>query len=316
MSNAQGILLESGNNEVEMLEFIVADQSFGINVAKVQTLIQFDPDKLTHTPANGAHIVGHYSLNDKIIPVLNIHHIFSYPIPNFTDKKQEIKEKMIVIVMQFNNMIVGALVDGMTTIHRIYWDQFTPINEFFTKPAGLVLGSFNRNNNDILIVDFEKIVSDHFDHTNMMKIIENKNAEVSTNELRQGKKIIHVDDSSTIRTIIRKALSSANYTDLKSFPDGLEAHNFFKEEVKNGKKTSDFADAVIIDIEMPKLDGLTLCKNIRETFGLHDIPIIMFSSLIDDQMKEKCKSVGATDQISKPQIIDLVNILDKFIFNK
>ena len=61
------------------------------------------------------------------------------------------------------------------------------------------------------------------------------------------------------------------------------------------------------------MDGLTLCKKIREEIKLVRTPIIMFSSLIDTQMKEKCKEVGATTQVSKPELDELVRIMDEHL---
>lgn len=67
-------------------------------------------------------------------------------------------------------------------------------------------------------------------------------------------------------------------------------------------------DVFILNIEMPQMDGLTLCRRLREELNI-DIPVIMFSSLIDPQMIEKCRQVGANDQITKPQIGTLVKMM-------
>jgi FOG: CheY-like receiver len=65
---------------------------------------------------------------------------------------------------------------------------------------------------------------------------------------------------------------------------------------------------IITDIEMPNLDGLTLCRYIKEDHLLKDIPVAMFSSLISTSLAHKCKSVGADAQFAKP---DLQGISDK-----
>ena len=70
-------------------------------------------------------------------------------------------------------------------------------------------------------------------------------------------------------------------------------------------------NAIITDIEMPKMDGLTLCKKTREELDLRELPIIMFSSLINEQMVMKCKGVGASGSVSKPETNKLVAMLDE-----
>jgi len=61
------------------------------------------------------------------------------------------------------------------------------------------------------------------------------------------------------------------------------------------------------------MDGHRLIKLVRETEGLKHIPIVIFSSLINDDMKRKGELLGANAQISKPEIGSLVNILDNLI---
>ena len=74
---------------------------------------------------------------------------------------------------------------------------------------------------------------------------------------------------------------------------------------ENGK-----VDLIITDIEMPKMDGHRLTKLVKEDEELKHIPIVIFSSLIDEEMRRKGKAVGADEQLSKPEIGHLVEILD------
>ena len=67
-------------------------------------------------------------------------------------------------------------------------------------------------------------------------------------------------------------------------------------------------DIVFMDIEMPNLDGLTLCRLIKEDPVLRVIPVAIFSSLISKPLARKCESVGADAQFAKP---DLQAISDK-----
>ena len=66
---------------------------------------------------------------------------------------------------------------------------------------------------------------------------------------------------------------------------------------------------MVSDIEMPRMDGFTLTRRIREHAVLRELPVILFSSLISKDNEKKGKQVGATAQISKPQWEDLTATL-------
>ena len=70
---------------------------------------------------------------------------------------------------------------------------------------------------------------------------------------------------------------------------------------------------VITDIEMPQMDGHHLLKLIREDSATEDIPVIIFSSLINDEMRRKGEALGANAQLSKPEIGNLVRIVDGLV---
>ena len=71
--------------------------------------------------------------------------------------------------------------------------------------------------------------------------------------------------------------------------------------------------SVITDIEMPLMDGHRLLKLIREDNDLKELPVIIFSSLLNDDMRKKGEALGANAQLSKPEIGDLVGEIDKIL---
>ena len=70
---------------------------------------------------------------------------------------------------------------------------------------------------------------------------------------------------------------------------------------------------VITDIEMPIMDGHRLTKLIKEDSETKHIPVIIFSSLINEQMRRKGESLGADAQLTKPEIANLVKVVDKLV---
>ena len=71
--------------------------------------------------------------------------------------------------------------------------------------------------------------------------------------------------------------------------------------------------AIITDIEMPIMDGHRLTKLVKSDSELKKIPLIIFSSLVNDEMRRKGESLGADAQLTKPEIGQLVDTIDRLI---
>lgn len=83
------------------------------------------------------------------------------------------------------------------------------------------------------------------------------------------------------------------------------------EKINSGAK----AHAVISEIEMPKMDGLHLTKKIKQDSRFRKLPVVLFSSMINDDLLHKGKAVGADAQICKPQVQNLIEILDELVLH-
>ncbi|MDX5322376.1 MAG: response regulator [Exiguobacterium sp.] len=109
-----------------------------------------------------------------------------------------------------------------------------------------------------------------------------------------------------LRTLIIDTLDDAGYFNTTIFNNGKEALEAFEVDGAS-------CDLLITDIEMPQMDGLHLTKRLREMEQYSDLPIIIFSSLISDDLKHKGEAVGANAQITKPEIGILIATLDEFL---
>ena len=78
---------------------------------------------------------------------------------------------------------------------------------------------------------------------------------------------------------------------------------------KNGN-IKDNVGVIVSDIEMPKMDGHRLLKLVRSDSRFNDVPFILFSSLISDEMRRKGERLGASGQIAKPEINQVIELLD------
>lgn len=312
---SQEILLESGTNEMEILEFYLGEQSFGINVQKLREIIQYEPEKTTALPESKPSVMGTYLVRGQSISLIDLNKHLNPQQPHGDQP-----ERPIVLVCQFNNKVTGFMVDNVNQIHRINWDNVRPMAPFIDKFRPRFTGSINVGSKEILIVDLEHILTEL--DPEMRAAFEGAAEDQDTDvqgldktEQRQQIKLMLAEDSAIIRTSIQRVLSDSGYTQLTTFVDGADCYTTLKNMREQADSEEEFLqhlDMLVTDIEMPKMDGMTLCRKIREELGLKKLPVIMFSSLITDQMAAKCKSVGANGSISKPQIPELVEMVDEF----
>ncbi len=299
------ILLESGTNELELLEFQVGDNNFGINISKVvEIMINED---VTPVPNSPEEIEGVFIPRDKLISVIDLHKVVH--VPHTSSGKE------IFIICEFNRMHVAFHVTSVKGIQRISWadiaDPPAVTSGSSDEAIGLATGVAKINDRIIIIMDFEKIVSTL-----------NRDAGLDINGLEKidrptvmtgNKHIVVADDSKFLNKMITDSLSKVGFHNIMSFSNGQDAWEYvqsFKD--KDDDITSHIA-CIISDIEMPKMDGHRLTKLIKDDKTLSQIPVLLFSSLINEQMIAKGKSVGADGQFAKPQIKELISYLIKVL---
>ena len=98
------------------------------------------------------------------------------------------------------------------------------------------------------------------------------------------------------------------YSGIKEFME-----NIVKIAEEKGENFIEDAQMLITDIEMPQMDGLTLTRKVKEHNILKNIPVVIFSSLITDELRHKGESVGADAQLSKPEVEQLIGVVDKLL---
>lgn len=295
------ILLESGTNELELLEFEVGNSCYGINISKVVEIMI--NQEVTPVPNAPEEVEGVFIPRDKLISVVDLHKVLNTQCTK-TDKD-------IFIICEFNQMQVAFHVSKVKGIQRISWSDISDppsiANGSSSEAAGLSTGVAKVNGRIIIILDFEKIVS---------KL--NRSAGLDTTGIDRltrpdavvgNKRIVVADDSKFLNKMITDSLEHIGFYNIQSFSNGQDAWDYVQSYRDSGDKITDDIAAVISDIEMPKMDGHRLTKLIKDDAVLKDIPVILFSSLINEQMIAKGKSVGADAQFSKPQIKDLINYL-------
>ena len=264
------ILLESGTNELEVLEFTLGDNHYGINVAKIREILQYMP--VTPVPNTHPSVEGIFMPRDTMITVINLKNCLNLP---------QTDEKGLFIITNFNKLNVAFHVDQVIGIHRVSWENIIKPDETLTGEHGsTATGVIKMDDRLIVILDFEAIVASISPQTGLRV---NDIDEMEARD-RSDATILIAEDSALLSKLITECLKQSGYTNLIVEENGQEAW-----------------------------DGHRLTKLVKSDAELRDIPVIIFSSLVNEEMRKKGEQLGADAQLTKPEIGKLVEAIDKLI---
>ena len=292
------ILLENGTNELEVLEFIVDGNSYGINVAKIREIITYQP--VTPVPNSHPSVEGIFMPRDTMITAIDLRNCL---------QRGQSQPGGLFIITSFNKLDIAFLVDSVVGIHRVSWvDIIKPGATVSTTEDGISTGIIKIDGRLIIVLDFEKIISDINPETGLkVTEIEALGAR-SENEVP----ILIAEDSALLRKLIVDSLKKSGYENIIKAENGEEAWKYIQKCKINGTLKDD-VKLLITDIEMPLMDGHRLTKLVKSDDATKDIPVVIFSSLVNDEMRKKGDDLGADAQLSKPEIGNLVKVIDQLL---
>lgn len=299
-----GILLETGTNEIEIMQFTIDDILYGINVAKVKEIIRSEPVKpMPHVhPA----VEGIFKPRDVLITVVDLPYYV-------TGEHLEKSEKDLFIITNFNSLHVAFRVHTVVGISRLSWKDISkPDKTVSGGEDGIATGIAQCGGELVTILDFEKIVAEIAPETS----IQISEIEKLGPRSRNSSPVVLAEDSILLAKIIREALMKAGYVNIEKFDNGQEAWDYLSNIAENAEDVNSEVALLITDIEMPEMDGHRLTKLVKSNSRLKNIPVIIFSSLITPEMELKGKEVGADEQLTKPEIGHLVSVMDHLLHNE
>lgn len=295
------ILLENGTNELEILEFTLAGNSYGINVAKVREIITYQ--EVTPVPNAHPSIEGIFMPRDVMITAIDLKNCLG---------RGESENKGLFIITNFNKLDIAFHVENVLGIHRVSWrDIIKPDATISSTEEGLATGIVKRENKLIIILDFEKIVTDINPETGLRVSEITELGERS----RSSVPILIAEDSPLLNKLIVDSLTKAGYANLIHTENGQKAYDVITQCKEDGT-LKEHVRCIITDIEMPEMDGHRLTKLVKSDETTSNIPVIIFSSLVNEEMKRKGEALGADAQLSKPEIGNLVKIIDRLVLEK
>jgi len=296
----EGILLESGTNEIEIMKFTIQGEFYGINVAKVKEIMM--SEKVKMMPHAHPAVEGIFKPRDILITVIDLGYYL-------TGEDLGHKPRDLFIVTNFNKMTVAFRVQSIEGISRISWkDIQKPDKTLSHGDEGVATGIAQCAGELVTILDFEKIVAEIAPETT----IQISEVEQMGDRPLCDSPLVIAEDSVLLQKMIDDSLERAGFMDVKNFNNGQEAWNYLNS-LRNDEHLYDKVNLIITDIEMPEMDGHRLTKLVKDDPRLKKIPVVIFSSLIDDQMRVKGEALGADEQLTKPEIGHLVHVIDQLL---
>ncbi|MBN2557637.1 MAG: response regulator [Clostridia bacterium] len=121
------------------------------------------------------------------------------------------------------------------------------------------------------------------------------------------KKILIIDDEKNILNSVAMYLGGHNFEVIKSM-EGLQGINIAKEQKP---------DLILLDLVLPDMDGYLVCRALKESSGISDIPVIVFSAKCQKEDIKRASDCGASDFITKPfEPKNLLDVVNKYLEEK
>ena len=290
---------------LQLMEFTMAGDSFGINVAKVTEIMRFTritPMTLSHPCIDGV-----FKPRGKLITVINLPRYMALP-------ESENPASDMLMITNFDNVNAAFLVHSVEDMHNISWSKVErPSSIVYGNQDSVITGTTKIGEKILTIIDFEKVLYDINPETGLQISEVHRMGERAI----VTKPIVVVEDSVFLRRMLIEALEVAGYTNITSFDNGQDAWDYLmkcrSECLANITPIEKKVSIIITDIEMPRMDGHHLTKLVKSDEILTKVPVLVFSSLIDDAQKQQGEKIGVSAHLSKPQIGKLVSTLDEWI---
>jgi two-component system chemotaxis response regulator CheV len=260
-----------------------------------------NPVPVIPVPHSHRNIEGIIELRGEVLPVVDVASSLNMPA---SESPQQDK----FIVTEFNQQKIVFHVHNVSKIHRISWNQIEKPSEMYQGQESQIIGIIKLEDEMVLLLDFEKMVTE----INPDSGISIQKVQKLGKRERSDKKLLIAEDSPLLRKLLNDTLNEAGFCQIEFFENGYDAYRYLHSLAESGRDVTKEVQIMITDIEMPQMDGHHLTKKVKDHPVLAKIPVIIFSSLITEDLRHKGQMVGANAQVSKPEIAELVLLIDQY----
>lgn len=314
---------EIGGSYFELIEFSLLRRlpdgrdmigTYGINVAKVREVVHMP--KINPLASRVSGIAGIFELRGIPIPAVNLCAVLG-------DFQSPITHEQQIIVTEFSQKRAGFIVHATNRIRRVTWDKVLPPS---TDSSSSITGMMLIEDNEFLfILDLENIISQLENQAhgappssaafqNQMAVgPSGTQAPIYAMQNAGGPTVLLVDDSNLILANVSKALSQAGFYVLIA-RDGLEALDIL-DQAAGGRIQAGPIKAIVTDVEMPQMDGLSLVSRVRKHQIFGSVPIYLHTSLSDNSSIATAEKAGANGFFVKNDVKAIIDTLKSQLQN-
>lgn len=307
-TNMAKLQMEIGGSFFEIIEFSLIRTvngrqirgAYGINVAKVREVVRMAQINPLASKLRG--VSGVFELRGVPIPAVDL-------AVALGDSPRDEDANRQIIVTEFSHKRAGFIVDSTKRIRRISWDKVLPP----TADAGTFINGMTIMDDSefLFILDLERILIqlEHGDLKPAMSSGQQASAKIPE---PTGPLVLLVDDSQFIRNGVKQTLMRKGYRIVEA-SDGQEAFELLNSNA--GASGRDKIQLVVSDVEMPRMDGLSFTKRVRETVSIAHIPILLHTSLSGQANQSAGITVGANGYVIKNDFKTLLELMKEIIGN-
>lgn len=277
----------AGSNKMEILLFSLGTREiFGINVFKVREVGR--TPRITKTPNMPRGVEGLISLRGNVIPVLSL-----APFLQLDGVPPGLGKTMMVA--EYSKRTLGFLVHEVDRIIRVDWERVKAPESVLSANHGLITAVIELEGGGLVsILDVEQILSNAFGEAMIVDILPAR--------VDPDTSVFFVDDSIVARRKISEVLDKLGVRH-KHATNGMEAwtrlQGIAAHSQQMGRNIRDDIRLILVDAEMPEMDGYVLTKNIKSDPRFEGVPVVMHSSLSSEANRAMGKSVGVDAYVAK-----------------
>ena len=282
--------LKTGSNELRVLEYRVAGMSFGINILKVNKIVNELVD-FTRLPESHPAISGIFKDMNRVVPVIDL--------ATFLGIADENTRRDKLVVTEFFGMLSGFWVERVDWIHHFKWEDVIDAEKVFggidhKYTIGIVKPTEERM---VQLLDYETILLDLCPYLQQGNVTSYQgSADFS------GKRVLVAEDSPAVRTMLVTEMTDLGFYVVEASDGELAWDEYARQPF----------DLVISDVEMPQMDGLALTMRIRQS-DRPNTPVIVYSSIGDVGMKARANFLKADAHVTKLNLDKLLETADRLM---
>ncbi|MDR1351348.1 MAG: chemotaxis protein [Zoogloeaceae bacterium] len=278
----------AGSNQMEILLFSLGtNETFGINVFKVREVGR--TPHITKTPNMPRGVEGLVSLRGNVIPVLSLASFLDLEAPPAPGLATS------MMVAEYSKRTLGFLVHEVDRIIRVDWEKVKAPESVLSANQGLITAVIELNDGHLVsILDVEQILSNAFGEAIIV--------DVQPARVKEDTNVFFADDSIVARKKIAEVLDKLGVKH-KHANNGAEAWTRLQAIAAHAKQVGmpirDEISLILVDAEMPEMDGYVLTKNIKSDPNFAGVPVVMHSSLSSEANRAMGRSVGVDAYVAK-----------------